>query len=563
MPCKGSILTAWNGGPAKPVSVFAGSARPASVWAGNARPVSGWAGCESTVLESISPAQGARGDAAFVILTGRNFGVGATIIVSGGGVVASNILVVDGTTIVATLNISIGAAETIRDVAVVQGGVPTNSVPFTVTGLILPPGIATGPSFWQEADYGVVVANGAGIVNKGDWAGRGIAAGSEVYKDPLVPNAPIYRSSGLFGTALPYMEFTNDEGLSTDLVAGLGVTKSTTFLVGYRTLADANSCLWMQISSRMITLNIQDQAASAYLARANAIPMTVIRESSYQQAAGWIPKNVRFLIRHEYGGSHATHRLFLNGALQALPTQLNTGVGLIPEPDGLIRLGWRDPALPAFAMEGGIMAAIQIPDLISGAEIAAWETYLGKWFLAPPPVPVNPYLGPITFAGCTRLQVTAGQNILVDSNSKNNTGIFPDYRQYECVGGGVVSSSRYNPAYGPTIGGDGILVFRFPNSITSFKMTRLVTPGVIGGGVTFVACDDYSVIPDPFGPPINGSKDGSIINYKKSIGQALPHGIQEDMEIVHAPGFKCLVVFQTTLPGGKPSQFRDPLFKLL
>lgn len=182
--------------------------------------------------------------------------------------------------------------------------------------------------------------------------------------------------------------------------------------------------------------------------------------------------------------------------------------------------------------------------------------------------------GPITFAGCTREQTVDAVTILVDCNSKNNTGIFPDYREYRCVGGGVVQSSRWDPAKGATTGNDGILVFRFSEPIRKFTITRRVTADV-QAIPTLVACDDYTVIPDPAGSPAGSSEDGSVVHWKTQSPQNVfyptPHleppvdlGAEEDMTIEWADGFSCVVIFQG--PDEAPvrtSEFINPMFLLL
>lgn len=191
----------------------------------------------------------------------------------------------------------------------------------------------------------------------------------------------------------------------------------------------------------------------------------------------------------------------------------------------------------------------------------------------PPPDPAEPR-GPILFADCERLQVVDGVEILVDCNSKNNTGIYPDYREYRCLGGGVIQSSRWDPAYGSTTGNDGILVFRFSEPIRKFTITRRVTANV-EAIPKLVACDDYLVIPSPSSYPPGSSQDGGLVGYKTQSPQQVyyptPHleppvnlAAEEEMSVEHAAGFMCVVIFQgpDTAPV-RTSEFVDPTFILL
>jgi hypothetical protein len=194
----------------------------------------------------------------------------------------------------------------------------------------------------------------------------------------------------------------------------------------------------------------------------------------------------------------------------------------------------------------------------------------------PPPDPAAPR-GPITFADCEREQTVDAVTILVDCNSKNNSGIYPDYREYRCLGGGVIQSSRWDPAYSaPTgaVGNDGILVFRFSEPIRKFIITRRVTADV-EAVPKLIACDDYTVIPSPSSSPAGSSQDGSIVGIKKispeQVYYPAPHleppvdlNAEEEMSVEHADGFTCVVIVQG--PDSAPvrtSEFVDPMFILL
>lgn len=196
-------------------------------------------------------------------------------------------------------------------------------------------------------------------------------------------------------------------------------------------------------------------------------------------------------------------------------------------------------------------------------------------------VPAPVYVGPITFAGCTRLQEVGAVDILVDCNARIDSGIFPDYQRYLCLGGGVVKSSRsMRSAVLPSElpdnalpGGEngiqnGTLVFRFSVPIKAFKITRRVTSGAVVPII--LACDDYTVVPHPTSVIPGSSKDGSIINIKKqfpeyvyypAFGYSPPQNMaaEEVMEITYAPGFSCIVILQ----GNFPSEFIDPYFSVL
>lgn len=201
--------------------------------------------------------------------------------------------------------------------------------------------------------------------------------------------------------------------------------------------------------------------------------------------------------------------------------------------------------------------------------------------------PIDPdppeYLGPITFAGCTRLQEVGDVEILVDCNARIDSGIYPDYQRYVCVGGGVAKSSRSMrpdslPSQlpdDPLPGGEndvqnGTLVFRFSEPIRAFKITRRVTAGADAVPV-LIACDDYTVVPHPTSAVPGSSKDGSIVNQMKVFPTLVYYpavhyepaqnlAAEEEMEIIHNDGFTCLVIVQ---PTKFPSEFIDPMFALL
>lgn len=200
----------------------------------------------------------------------------------------------------------------------------------------------------------------------------------------------------------------------------------------------------------------------------------------------------------------------------------------------------------------------------------------------PPDVPPE-YLGPITFAGCLRENEVDDVIIDVDCNARIDSGIFPDYQRYLCIGGGVIKSSRSMQANDlpsqlpddPLPGGEhgitnGTLVFRFSVPIKAFKITRRVTAGTDNVPV-LIACDDYTVVPHPTSSVPGSSKDGSIVNAYKTSPQLVyypaPHyepaqnlAAEEVQEIIREEGFTCVVIQQQTK---FPSEFIDPMFSPL
>jgi hypothetical protein len=84
-------------------------------------------------LASISPTSGAQGAAVPVTLTGTNFVAGATINISGAAdITVSNLTVVSGTSITATLTLAPTAALGARNVSVTTSGGTSGTVSFTV-----------------------------------------------------------------------------------------------------------------------------------------------------------------------------------------------------------------------------------------------------------------------------------------------------------------------------------------------------------------------------------------------------------------------------------------------
>lgn len=179
-----------------------------------------------------------------------------------------------------------------------------------------------------------------------------------------------------------------------------------------------------------------------------------------------------------------------------------------------------------------------------------------------PPAVVH---GPFNFPDCERENVRDGVTIMIDSNAKTDTGIYPDYREYRCDGSGDVQSSRWDEDYsgqnGAT-GNDGILVFRFSEPIVYFKITRKVEPGVVSGP-RFYIMDDYSVRPDTSNPIVGSTADGAFINLKAAPTILMDMAEEEEMEFRLDSGFLCVVVWQTNVPFVSTNKFKDLYFTTL
>lgn len=290
--------------------------------------------------------------------------------------------------------------------------------------------------FWVEADFGVVDANGAAMTT---WADRS-PSGANVSPAPT-KSAPIFRSSGFGGIAgLPYWDFLNSHAAKTAMLAALRVTTTTEFYVFQRDPADANCAIALLLSDT-IDQGIQDSAASAYASRWNA-GHTILLESSYSVGT-WLPKGSRQIVRQEMGGTHATHKVFLNGAQQLLADQFVNNPGAVQSSDVEVHLGYRDVALPGFDLLGQIAAALVFTPALNATEITAVEAYLAKWLAAGPAVPISGH-GPILFAS----QVIDGVTVTVSGWHSSGT---PDF-----------ASSDYQY---------GRLVFTFSEPIKRFRAT--------------------------------------------------------------------------------------------
>jgi hypothetical protein len=207
----------------------------------------------------------------------------------------------------------------------------------------------------------------------------------------------------------------------------------------------------------------------------------------------------------------------------------------------------------------------------------------GEGVIIPPPDVPPDYLGPITFDGCLRENEVDDVVINVDCNARIDSGIYPDYQRYLCIGGGVIKSSRSMQANAlpsqlpddPLPGGEhgitnGTLVFRFSVPIRAFKITRRITAGADAVPI-LIACDDYTVVPHPTSSVPGSSKDGAIVNAYKQTPQAVYYpafhyepavdlGAEEEMELIREEGFTCVVIQQSTK---FPSEFVDPMFAVL
>lgn len=281
---------------------------------------------------------------------------------------------------------------------------------------------------WMEADYGVVDANGAAMTS---WADRS-PTGTAVTPAPT-KSAPIYRTTGFGGVAnLPYWDYLNAHGAKTPQLAALALTTSTEFYVVQRDAADAN-CAVAVLVSDVINQGIQDAASSVYASRWNA-GHTVLNESSYNNAGGWIPKGSRKLIRHEMGGTHATHKVYLNGVQQVLPDQFVNNPGTVATSAIEARLGYRDVTLPALDMLGQFAAALVFTPVLSAAEAASVESYLTtKWLGASSPVTPRASRGPILYAS----QVIDGVTVNVTLWESSST---PDFASSDHIYGRLIFS---------------------------------------------------------------------------------------------------------------------------
>mgnify|MGYP003701076193 CR=1 FL=1 len=130
------------------------TANPGSLFTINAAP--------APSLASITPAAAAVGNIVSIALSGANLN-GATVSISGTGVVASNVVIVSSTQVTATITINGSAAQGDRTLTVTTPGGPSNALTFT----ILPPAPTLSsiqPSAVKRGDSNVGInLNGANL----------------------------------------------------------------------------------------------------------------------------------------------------------------------------------------------------------------------------------------------------------------------------------------------------------------------------------------------------------------------------------------------------------------
>ncbi len=87
-------------------------------------------------LTSVTPNSGTRGTAVNVTLAGTNFIAGATVGATGSGITVSNVVVVSGTQITATLTLAANATLGASSISVTTSAGVSNTVPFTVNAAV-------------------------------------------------------------------------------------------------------------------------------------------------------------------------------------------------------------------------------------------------------------------------------------------------------------------------------------------------------------------------------------------------------------------------------------------
>lgn len=396
-------MTPWTPGGSSPSSNWSGdNPNPSSAWdeCGPA-PDSSWVPCEATppILDPIAQ-QGEPGTSIVLPLTGQNFDATAVVAIAGAGITITNTVFVDSHTLLVFLTIAstatVGARAT--TVTTTEGGT-SNAEDFTL--FHEDPPVPTPPGdlrLWVEADWGIDDASGSPVTV---WRDRSGYSHHFTPATALGYSAPIYQSSGFGGIAgLPRVNFNDIHGLVTALAATMDLSSFVAMAVFRRDAGDSNSA-FLYIISDTITIGVQDSAASSYLSRWNTVLKTILRESSYQTAT-WVSKAVRHLMRVQWdGATHAGHKQYLEGVQQSIPTQLNSIASpMISSGPASVRMGFRDPILPQFNLQGDHAALVIVSPKPSDADIASWETYLtNKWLQAGPPATVGH--GPILVASST------------------------------------------------------------------------------------------------------------------------------------------------------------------
>ncbi len=369
---------AFTNGITPPVSTFAeGITPPASVVAAcGAAPSSIWESCidgATTAPPILDPIAGSveMNTLATVTLTGENF-------------TPESVVAITGVTILSTTYVSATELSVDIDADGATAGTHATTVT-TITGTsnaqdltiaeAVPPVAETTPGalrLWLESDFGIRDAGGAALTTWRDRSG---------FNNHLTRasgyTAPTYRSTGFPGGNAPYVEFNDVHGLESALAASLDTLDFAMIVELFREPGDSNSAFFYMISDT-IALGVQDSAASSYLSRWNTIAKSSLRESSYHTAIGWVPVNARQRLRVVWdGATHAGHKQYRNGVLQAIASQLNTiALPMISSGSALVRLGFRDSSLPQFNLQGKIKACIVISPKPSDADLTAWETYL-------------------------------------------------------------------------------------------------------------------------------------------------------------------------------------------
>lgn len=331
-------------------------------------------GSTGPIITNIAPAAIAAGDIVPLVITGQNFLVGSTVQISGLNVQVVSTTLDNPGQITVLVHALAAAALGARDVTVTTVVGTSNASPLTINASPLP----VAPVFWYEAEQGIFVANGAAITDAVPL--REKAQGLLLGPAGSGLGGPIYRNTGFGGGLKPYLEFNNAHGIRNPVNDGrLSVTSFCVFIVAQRDAGDANSCLYMLTGPDHLTGDIQDIAASAYASRWNA-GHTVLLESSYNTAFGWIPKGQRLIIRQEMDGTHAGHKQFLNGVQQAIAQQLTNNPGILPSGNSYVQMGYRDnAALPGLNLQGQIAALIICSPIPTALQITAIETYLNKY----------------------------------------------------------------------------------------------------------------------------------------------------------------------------------------
>ncbi|HEY2384675.1 MAG TPA: IPT/TIG domain-containing protein [Terriglobia bacterium] len=131
----------------------------------------------SPFLSTISPANGALGQAVNVTLTGSNFLLNPTVNVSGSGVTVSNVTAVSASSITATLTIAGTAATGVRTISVTTAVATSNSQNFTILGV--PTLTSISPAAGSTGSAVSVTLTGTGFANGGSTVtvdGSGVTA---------------------------------------------------------------------------------------------------------------------------------------------------------------------------------------------------------------------------------------------------------------------------------------------------------------------------------------------------------------------------------------------------